>query len=337
MMDPSLEQAATAAKGEIEEFNQTFTALEREVHRRVVVQDALVRGTITALACGGHVLLEGAPGLAKTLLVRTLASALDLSFSRIQFTPDLMPADITGTQVLHATDAGGHVLRYEPGPLHAHCVLADEINRATPRTQSALLEAMQEHTVTAGRETHHLPDPFMVLATQNPVEQEGTYPLPEAQLDRFLFKLLVPYPREEDYHLILSRTTGDLAHRVARVADAAKVRAMQATTRRVAVPESAQRMAIHLVMATQPDSEKAPEIVKRCVALGSSPRGAQALILGAKVRALLDGRAAISAADVRATAKDALRHRIMLNFRGHAERKSGDQIVEDVLQSVRAD
>ena len=336
-MDAGLEHAAEAARTEIEEFRRTFAALEAAVHKRVVGQDALVRGTITALACGGHVLLEGAPGLAKTLLVRTLASALDLGFSRIQFTPDLMPADITGTQVLHATEGGGHVLRFEPGPLHAHCVLADEINRATPRTQSALLEAMQEHTVTVGRETRALPQPFMVLATQNPVEQEGTYPLPEAQLDRFLFKLLVPYPREEDYHLILSRTTGSEEVAVEHVADAAQVRALQATVRRVAVPESARKMAIHLVMATQPGSSLAPEVVNRCVALGSSPRGAQALILGGKVRALLDGRAALSTADVRATAADALRHRVMLNFRGHAEHQTGDRIVTEVLEAVRAD
>lgn len=334
-MDAGLEAAAQDARQEMVRFREAFAALENAVHQRVVGQAPVVRGVLTALACGGHALLEGVPGLAKTLLVRTLAEAVDLKFSRIQFTPDLMPADITGTMVLHETEGGGHVLRFEPGPLVANCVLADEINRATPRTQSALLEAMQEHTITVARETRALPAPFFVLATQNPVEQEGTYPLPEAQLDRFLLKLLVPYPQEADYHGILERTTGSSTSIVPRVADAKTLLAMQATVRAVAVPESARTTAIRLVLATQPESAHAPEVVNRCVALGSSPRGAQALILVGKVQALLAGRAAVTQQDVRAAAHDVLRHRVMLNFRGHSERIKADSVVDAVLAAVR--
>ncbi len=325
---------AAGAHDEADRFRETIQRLRDEVHRVVVGQDAVVDGVIAALVCDGHALLEGVPGLAKTLLVRTLADALDLDFARIQFTPDLMPADIVGTMVLRERDGGGHDLAFEPGPLVTNFVLADEINRATPKTQSALLEAMQERTITVARETHTLPSPFIVLATQNPVEQEGTYPLPEAQLDRFLTKLVVGYPEEADYHEILARTTGESSASANAVATGADVVALRATLRRVPVPQQAETYAIRLMMATQPGSNYAPETVTRYVSLGSSPRGAQALLLLGKFHALVDGRFAVACDDIRRAAHDVLRHRIQLTFEAHADRITPDRVVDAVIDAV---
>ncbi len=327
-LDPAL------AHAEVAKFRSVMQALRQEIQRVIVGQDEIVMGVLATLAADGHVLLEGVPGLAKTLLVRTLADTLSLSFSRIQFTPDLMPADIVGTMVLREREEGGHELRFEEGPISAHIVLADEINRATPKTQSALLEAMQERTVTVARRTMPLPSPFIVLATQNPVEQEGTYPLPEAQVDRFLVKLLVGYPKESEYHAILERTTGQASERARPVADGNTVLELRRTLRSVPVPEQVRTLAVRLVRATQPDSELAPEVVQKCVALGASPRGAQALLLIAKAYALLAGRYAVSCEDIRAAALPVLRHRIVLSFRGRSERRSPDDIVRAVLATI---
>jgi MoxR-like ATPase len=302
----------------------------------MVGQRETVDGVLSALFAGGHVLLEGVPGLGKTLLVRALGRALDLSFSRIQFTPDMMPADIQGTSILIETEGGGHELQFQEGPLVANMVLADEINRATPKTQSALLEAMQERQITVGRKTRPLPEPFCVLATQNPVEQEGTYPLPEAQLDRFLYKLVVGYPTEGEYHEILERTTGDAEPEMESVSNAAEILALRHTVRQVPVPEAVQGHAVRLVMATQPGGEYAPELVNKNVALGSSPRGAQALLLGGKVAALLAGRFAVAAEDVRAVAPAVLRHRVMVNFQAQSDGVTPDDLVAAVLAAVPA-
>jgi MoxR-like ATPase len=266
--------------------------------------------------------------------VHTLADALELQFSRIQFTPDLMPADIVGTMVLHEVEGGGHELRFEQGPLLANFILADEINRATPKTQSALLEAMQERTITVARETRPLPPPFLVLATQNPVEQEGTYPLPEAQLDRFLLKLLVGYPAEDEYREILARTTGDATPEAKPVATAEEVLKMRKVVRQVPVPKQTETYAIRLMMATQPGSPYAPDTVNDHVSLGSSPRGAQGLLLVGKFNALRDGRFAVSCEDVRRAAPDVLRHRVLLNFQGQARRIRPDDIVHAAVEAV---
>ena len=326
----------TEAKAAVARFRELFDALQREIHQLIVGQDDVVDGVLTALFAGGHVLLEGVPGIGKTMLVKTLGDALHLSKNRIQFTPDLMPADVVGTMVLESAEgSGAHALRFQPGPIHAHLVLADEINRATPKTQSALLEAMQERQVTVGGNTRALPEPFVVLATQNPVEQEGTYPLPEAQLDRFLFKLIVGYPKEQDYATILARTTGRELPKLKAVASGDDVLRMRALVRDVPVPENAQRTAIQLVMATQPGSPYCTERVQRYVMLGSSPRGAQALILAGKVKALRDGRFAVSADDVRATALPALRHRMLLNFEGLGEGLRSDDLVNEILERTR--
>jgi MoxR-like ATPase len=281
------------------------------------------------------VLLEGVPGLGKTMLVRCLSAAIETKFSRIQFTPDMMPADIQGTWVLMENDQGRHDLRFQEGPLIANLVLADEINRATPKTQSALLEAMQERQVTVGKRTITLGEPFCVLATQNPVEQEGTYPLPEAQLDRFLLKLVVGYPKEEEYGAILDRTIGDADIRIAPVTNAAGIVEMRHVVRAVPVPAHAQQYAIQLVMATQPGSPYAPKPVNEYVALGSSPRGAQSLLLASKVRALTHGRFAVSVDDVKQVALPVLRHRLLINFHGQSDRVTDADIVAAVLSAVR--
>ena len=326
---------ADEARARATEFKAVFAKVKAEVGKMVVGQEHVVDGVLTAMMAGGHVLLEGVPGLGKTLLVRTLSEAVSLAFSRIQFTPDMMPADIQGTMVLTETASGGHELTFQQGPLIANLILADEINRATPKTQSALLEAMQEKQVTVGRRTIHLEEPYCVMATQNPVEQEGTYPLPEAQLDRFLFKLIVGYPEESEYHAILDRTTGADEVAIEHVTNGEEIRTLRSTVRAVAEPEAARTFAIRLVLATQPGSELAPSSVSECASLGSSPRGVQGLILGGKVQALLDDRFAVSADDIRAVALPVLRHRILLNFRAQANNVSADELVEDVLKSVQ--
>ena len=325
---------ADEARERAAEFRTVFARVKTEVAKMVVGQAPVVDGVLTAMMAGGHVLLEGVPGLGKTLLVRSLSEAVSLAFSRIQFTPDMMPADIQGTMVLTETGGGGHELTFQQGPLIANLILADEINRATPKTQSALLEAMQEKQVTVGRRTIRLDEPYCVMATQNPVEQEGTYPLPEAQLDRFLFKLVVGYPAESEYHAILDRTTGADEVDIRPVTDGDEIRSLRATVRAVAEPEAARTFAIRLVVATQPDSDLAPSSVAECASLGSSPRGVQGLILAGKVQALLDDRFAVSPDDIRAVAMPVLRHRILLNFRAQANNVSADELVEDVLKSV---
>ena len=327
--------AVDEARANVAEFKAVFDRVKAEVGKQIVGQQAVIDGVLTALMAGGHVLLEGVPGIGKTMLVRTLSDALRLRFSRIQFTPDMMPADIQGTMVLTETEGGGHELTFQEGPLIANLVLADEINRATPKTQSALLEAMQERQITVGRRTMPLPEPFNVMATQNPVEQEGTYPLPEAQLDRFLFKIIVDYPKESEYHQIIDRTTGSGEAAIEAVTDAETIVRLRAIARSVAVPEAAKSYAVRLVMATQPHSEYAPDGVNAYAALGSSPRGVQGLMLAAKVQALINDRFAISTDDVKAVAMPVLRHRLVLNFHAQANDVSADALVEDVLKTVK--
>jgi len=315
-------------------FRAVFERLKKEIHKIFVGHDELVGHVLSVLLSDGHVLLEGVPGLGKTLLAHTLASALQLDFSRIQFTPDLMPADIVGTMVLHEKEGGGHELRFEQGPLVANFILADEINRATPKTQSALLEAMQERQVSVSRRTIRLPEPFIVVATQNPIEQEGTYPLPEAQVDRFLVKLLVGYPQEREYHDILERTTGTELPSVEPVSSAEEVVAMRRVARSVEVSEQVRGYAIRLMMATQPGSAYAPAVINNAVALGSSPRGAQGLLLMAKVRALVDGRFAASCQDIRDVAPAVLRHRVLMSFEGQSDGVHPDDLIRAAISSV---
>jgi len=333
--DDMNKKTSTSAASEAEQFRTMFGRIKTEVGRIMVGQEEVIDGVLTALMAGGHVLLEGVPGLGKTILIRSLGEALDLKFSRIQFTPDMMPADIQGTSVLMEKTQGGQEVKFREGPLVSSLVLADEINRATPKTQSALLEAMQEKQLTVGNRTIKLEEPYCVMATQNPVEQEGTYPLPEAQLDRFLFKLVVGYPTESEYHDILNRTTTSENIDIKEVSTGAEINRLRSVVRSVPVPEHVQGYAIRLVMATQPGSEYAPAIVSEFVSLGSSPRGAQSLLLGGKVRALMAGRFAVSCEDVRETAKSALRHRVMVNFHGISEGITPDHLIEVVLSEVK--
>jgi MoxR-like ATPase len=321
------------AEERAEKFRHMFGALTREIGKVVVGHAEIVRGVLICLFSGGHALLEGVPGLGKTLLVKTLAEGLDLRFSRIQFTPDLMPADIVGTNIVVETPGGRH-FGFQRGPLFGQIVLADEVNRATPKTQSALLEAMQELSVTVGGTHHSLERPFFVLATQNPIEMEGTYPLPEAQLDRFLLKLKVEYPSAEDLAEIIERTTKPVTHPVQKAAAGPEVEEMKNLVREVPVPQTVKEYVTRLVLATRPDREGAPDMVRRFVRYGSSPRGAQALVLGGKVCALMDGRFNVSYDDVRTVAYPALRHRLILSFEGEAEGIHTDQILEDVLSRV---
>ncbi|HEX8025889.1 MAG TPA: MoxR family ATPase [Candidatus Limnocylindrales bacterium] len=314
-------------------FAERAGAIEREVGRVIVGQRELVRQTLTGLLANSHVLLEGVPGLGKTMLVRTIAEVIDCTFSRIQFTPDLMPADITGTNIL-VEEGGQRTFRFQPGPIFANLVLADEINRATPKTQSSLLEAMQEHQVTVARQRFTLEPPFFVLATQNPLEMEGTYPLPEAQLDRFLFKVMVPFPSEEDLVTIMERTTGTEAPTVQKVATAAEVVEMQRLARAVPIAAHVTAYAVSLLAASHPDNARAPQLVREYVRYGGSPRGAQALVAGAKIYALLDGRFNVSIDDIRAVATPALRHRVILNFEGEAEGITPEAIVRSILDAV---
>ncbi len=322
-----------AAREAAEEFCNVHAAIRTEVAKMMVGQDAVVDGVLSALFAAGHVLLEGVPGLGKTLLVSSIGKAIDLSFSRIQFTPDMMPADIRGTNVLSEDESGGTKLEFQSGPLVANLVLADEINRATPRTQAALLESMQEKQISVGKRTIKLEEPFCVMATQNPVEQEGTYPLPEAQLDRFLFKLIVGYPQEGDYRTILRRTTSSEEVQLNPVSDAAKVLEMRKIVRAVPVPEHVETEAIRLVMATQPGTQYASGMVNEMVALGASPRGVQSLILAGKVRSLLQGRFAVAAEDIKAVAPDVLRHRVLVNFQGMSDGVTSDDVVTEVLKA----
>jgi MoxR-like ATPase len=319
-----------------EHYATTAAAIEAEIGTVIVGQHDLVRSVLVCLLCEGHALLEGVPGLGKTQLLRTLGDVVELPFGRIQFTPDLMPADIVGTQVLEEDEHGHRVFRFRAGPVFAGLVLADEINRATPKTQSALLEAMQERTVTVAGRTRPLPRPFLVMATQNPLEMEGTYPLPEAQLDRFLLKARVPFPSADELVMVVERTTGLPLPPARPVADAATVAAMIALTREVPVPSHVVRHAVDLVVATHPDGEGTPELLRRYVRFGSSPRGAQALILAAKCMALLDGRPNASVADVQAVAPAALRHRLVLGYEADADGVSADDLVAAVLHAVPA-
>jgi MoxR-like ATPase len=305
------------------------TSLVAQIGRRIVGQHAIVDNLVASLLAGGHALLVGVPGLAKTLLVQTVAQALDLSFSRVQFTPDLMPSDITGTEILeedHAT--GRRLFKFVKGPVFANIVLADEINRAPPKTQAALLQAMQEHAVTAAGQTHRLPEPFFVLATQNPIEQEGTYPLPEAQLDRFMFQLTVPYPSREEEERIVDATTGDATTEIRPVLSAPQLVAMQHLVRRLPAPPVVVKYAVQLARSTRPDSAEATAQVKRYVGWGAGPRASQYLVLGAKARAAMDGRTVPDVDDVRSVAQPVLAHRIVINFQGEAEGITPSQLIE---------
>jgi MoxR-like ATPase len=332
MADVSVDSGAVRA--EVEQFRQDIQKLRDEIAKSIIGNREVVDGTISCMLAGGHALLEGVPGLGKTMLVRTMAEALSLNFSRIQFTPDLMPADILGTTVIDETQQGHKAFEFRKGPIFANIVLADEVNRATPKTQSALLEAMQEHRVTVGKKTHLLEEPFIVLATQNPLEMEGTYPLPEAQLDRFFFKLHVPFPGREELHQILDLTTGDKTTEKAAVLHKEDILRMQKLVRQVPIARHVQDYAIRLLQATHPDGPDTPDLGKRFVRYGSSPRGAQAVLLAAKIRALFEGRFAASVDDVRAVAHPALRHRILLNFEGEAEGVKTDQVIDAILKNL---
>jgi MoxR-like ATPase len=317
-----------------EEYGERAEAIEAQIAKVIVGQRELVRQVVVCLLCEGHVLLEGVPGLGKTQLLKTLAGAVDLAFSRIQFTPDLMPADILGTQVLEEDESGHRHFRFRPGPIFASLVLADEVNRATPKTQSALLEAMQERAVTVAGETRPLPRPVLVMATQNPIEMEGTYPLPEAQLDRFLLKVLVAFPPAADLVAVVQRTTGDHHARVEPVADDTVLSAMVDLTRQVPAASHVVQHAVDLVVASHPDQAEAPAAVRQYVRFGASPRGAQALVLAAKATALLDGRPNASTLDVRSMAAAALRHRLVLGYEAAADGVAADEVVDEILKAV---
>jgi MoxR-like ATPase len=318
-----------------ERFQELAASIESELAKFMVGQSGVIRLVLVAMIAGGHVLLEGVPGLGKTVLVRSLGQVLNLEFARVQFTPDLMPADITGTHIVSEDESGRRRFEFQPGPLFTNLLLADEINRATPKTQSALLEAMQERQVTVGDRTRGLPDPFFVLATQNPIELEGTYPLPEAQLDRFFFKLLVPYPSGEELAEIARRTTGVEEANLTQVAGAEDLSAMARLAREVPIASHVLDHAVALVLGSHPDAPDAPETVTRYVRWGSSPRGLQTLVLAGRIRALLDGRFNVAIEDVNAVAVPALRHRIFLNFEADAAGVDADQVVAAVLARAK--
>ena len=330
MTQATTEQAESMSR----EFVETFGRIRDELGKLMVGQDEIVEHVLIAIACGGHVLLEGLPGLGKTALVTTLAQALDLNYRRVQFTPDLLPADIVGANIIVERE-GRKVFDFQPGPVFTNLLLADEINRATPKTQSALLETMQEKSVTVAGHTHRLILPFFVLATQNPIESEGTYPLPHAQLDRFFFKLHVGLPDHAAFATILDRTCGIEAPQIEAVASGDQVLAMGSTLRRVPIESSIQDYLIHLVRRTHPVNEEAPAPVKKYIRHGASPRAAQTMLAGARARALLHGRFHVSREDIAEVAKPALRHRLIMSFEAEAEGVSSDQVIADVLESLR--
>jgi len=315
---------------------ERLDAIRREISKIIVGQQSVVNGVLTCLLAGGHVLLEGVPGLGKTTLLRTLARALHLKYSRIQFTPDLMPADIVGSMMIETNDRGAKSLRFQPGPIFANLVLADEINRATPKTQSALLEAMQERTVTSGTTTHELELPFLVMATQNPIEMEGTYPLPEAQLDRFLMKILVRYPSRDELNLIVERTIQKEEPEIRPVVDRDEILEVRSVCREVLVAPHVQDFAIDLVLATQPQHPQAHELARRYIRYGSSPRGAQAMVECGRVGALMGARYHLSIDDILAVAPAVLRHRIILTFDAHADGQTPDSLLEEMIHAVAA-
>ncbi len=324
---PSIEEQRDA-------FQRDCAKIRDEVGKMIVGQRDIIDGVIICLLSGGNALLEGVPGLGKTMLVRSLASTLGLDFSRIQFTPDLMPSDILGTTVLIESDDGDKEFKFERGPIFSNIVLADEINRATPKTQSAMLEAMQEKSVTVGKETYQLDMPFFVLATQNPLEMEGTYPLPEAQLDRFLYKLHVRFPKLDELHTIMERTTSSETPVLERVVNQKRLLEMSAFARGIPAARHVQDYALSILYGTHPEHELAPDITRRYVRFGSSPRGAQTMLLTSKIRALFDGRLNVSNDDIRASAIPALRHRVILNFEGEAEGVSADDILAEIIKKT---
>jgi MoxR-like ATPase len=316
------------------QFRERYNRAKAEISKVIVGNESIIDSVLTCLFVGGHVLLEGVPGLGKTLLVRTLGQVLDLKFARIQFTPDLMPSDILGTNIISETESGKRVFSFQPGPIFAQIVLADEINRATPKTQSAMLEAMQEHRVTIAGTVHRLEEPFFVLATQNPIEQEGTYPLPEAQLDRFFFKLILGYVTREELAVIIDRTTRNEFPQAQKVLDGAEILQWQQLVREVLIAPPVQDYAIRLLLATHPGGEFATADTNRYIRCGASPRGAQALILASKVRALLAGRYNVSFEDIRSIYLPAMRHRVLLNFEAQAENIPSDQILANILNEI---
>jgi MoxR-like ATPase len=318
---------------QVEQFRITYDSIRNQIQKRMVGLDDVIDRTVSALFLGGHVLLEGVPGLGKTLLVKSLSETLDLNFSRIQFTPDLMPADIIGTNLIMEDSQGRKAFQFQKGPLFTHVLLADEINRATPKTQSALLESMQERSITVAGQKYVLEDPFIVMATQNPIEMEGTYPLPEAQLDRFLYKVLVPYPAEDELLSIVNRTTTEEVIQLEAVASRDKIREFAALILQVPVAENVSKLAVNLTLKTHPDYPEAPDSIRKYARYGASPRGAQALILSAKIRALREGRFNVALEDVYDAARPSLRHRIILNIEGQAENISTDALIEEILQN----
>lgn len=325
----------TELKKKLQQQNEMIQKIRAEIGKVIIGQEQVVEQVLIAMLAGGHALLEGVPGLGKTLMVRTIAQSLELQFSRIQFTPDLMPADIIGTDIISPDEEGRQSFQFQPGPVFGNVILADEINRATPKTQSALLEAMQEHTVTVAGKTRKLPEPFFVLATQNPLEMEGTYHLPEAQLDRFLLKIIVPFPTEEELKQIVTQTTGGTEASVVPVAKGDELIALQETVRQILVPEEVVDDAVRLLLLSHPDHPEAPELVKQYVRTGAGPRGVQALIQTAKARAFMAGRFNVAQEDLDFVALPVLRHRILRNFEGEAVGIAADQIVEALLADLR--